>query len=648
MDRSKKKPPNRSIEVSHEYRRPLTQIELERLIGQWKERTGCQVKIVTAGKSHNAIKFEIFGGSASDLDKASQEINDWIHKSNTRAFASQRWAKLSAFDFNNWWYEQLAEWKTTEKQRFKGPLPQGDEGPHHKVTVPWSEKLANCTPPITPRDVFGNKLELLDPIRLSDEVYIVLSRTRDGGWPVEIMGYDMTRVEMAKQHYDNMVEKAANKHNNLMVPSNIVLDSREGDTVVLHEADEWWPDKSRFTPRLETLLMNDPGSFRQDPVHFTQFDNLHQVIRKALDMIRYEKSTYDFSVRFGCITLSEGRDLKPFGTENPGITWSTQNFIAALDKGKINCEVKKWVSKEGEEDGLLARLMSARHLLQPMTYKQPSLREIRPTFRGTWVFIDPNKDRLQPFSPSSHCVVVQIDWTEDEEGNYEKMPTRFFTLEQGKRIQKENMDVNLLELGVSKAWHFGLESMKPLRSKLVPPALVSFANQVKMIPGYDASSHDKDFAQWPSYPSLRLQISRLDKIYTFRIRKTSYNVEAIAMRYQTSSVTCWGLVVRHDEWASHLAELENLPPGGGASWKATMSLFFPEDGQDSISSNRDDTEAVNLETQAAPWGGLQLFVNKLMQLSEVTNSPEMLPEASPPPSPKRIAARSPWADDIVI
>ena len=190
--------------------------------------------------------------------------------------------------------------------------------------------------------------------------------------------------------------------------------------------------------------------------------------------------------------------------------------------------------------------------------------------------------------------------------------------------------------------------MKPLRSKLVPPALVSFANQVKMIPGYDTSSHKEDFAQWPSYPSLRMQINRLDKIYTFRIRKTSYNVEAIAMRYPTSSVTCWGLVVRHDEWTSHLAELESLPPGGGASWKATMSLFFPEDGQNSISSNTDDTEAVNLETQAAPWGGLQLFVNKLMQLSEVINFPEMLPEASPPPSPKRIAARSPWADDIVI
>jgi hypothetical protein len=43
--------------------------------------------------------------------------------------------------------------------------------------------------------------------------------------------------------------------------------------------------------------------------------------------------------------------------------------------------------------------------------------------------------------------VVQVDWTDDEEGRYEKGTPRFYRLEPGKGGPKKNMDVNLLELG---------------------------------------------------------------------------------------------------------------------------------------------------------------------------------------------------------
>jgi hypothetical protein len=44
-------------------------------------------------------------------------------------------------------------------------------------------------------------------------------------------------------------------------------------------------------------------------------------------------------------------------------------------------------------------------------------------------------------------VVVQIDWTEDEDGMYEKMSPVFYRLKPGNAAPIERMDINLLELG---------------------------------------------------------------------------------------------------------------------------------------------------------------------------------------------------------
>ena len=72
-----------------------------------------------------------------------------------------------------------------------------------------------------------------------------------------------------------------------------------------------------------------------------------------------------------------------------------------------------------------------------------SLNETRPKLLGTWVFRDPSRanDTIQLF------MVVQIDWTEDEHGMYEKGQARFYKLESGQMGMKGNMDINLLELG---------------------------------------------------------------------------------------------------------------------------------------------------------------------------------------------------------
>jgi hypothetical protein len=120
--------------------------------------------------------------------------------------------------------------------------------------------------------------------------------------------------------------------------------------------------------------------------------------------------------------------------------------------------------------------MSKTDLLEPTKsaayygYIPESLEKTRPTLRGTWVFHDPDRAVSQPLpaprhsgrpAPMSHkstakenvaptpeCLyVIQVDWTDDEEGQYEKGVPRFYKLKPGKFGPTRNMDVNMLELG---------------------------------------------------------------------------------------------------------------------------------------------------------------------------------------------------------
>jgi hypothetical protein len=125
---------------------------------------------------------------------------------------------------------------------------------------------------------------------------------------------------------------------------------------------------------------------------------------------------------------------------------------------------------------ILHRLMSCDNYLEPTKsaayfgYTPETLETTRPTFRGTWVFRDPNCAYSLPQAPVRHAgrpapllqkpnnnenaapsstslFVVQIDWTDDEEGSYEKGTPRFYKLGPGKRGPTKNTDINLLELG---------------------------------------------------------------------------------------------------------------------------------------------------------------------------------------------------------
>jgi hypothetical protein len=115
--------------------------------------------------------------------------------------------------------------------------------------------------------------------------------------------------------------------------------------------------------------------------------------------------------------------------------------------------------------------MTSDHLLEPTHPAQAffgsipsSLKETRPTFRATFIIEDPNQlvrassstAFRNPQSGPQNFILIQIDWTEDEFGEYEKMAPRYFKLKN--ESPKENLDINLIELAeyvtsARSTWH---------------------------------------------------------------------------------------------------------------------------------------------------------------------------------------------------
>jgi hypothetical protein len=217
-------------------------------------------------------------------------------------------------------------------------------------------------------------------------------------------------------------------------------------------------------------------------------------------------------------------------------------------------------------------------------------------------------------------IVVQVEWTEDEEGEYEKMSPRFYRLKQGKTGSITHMDIKLLELGDSRGWNFSLESMSVVSKSTVSPAVVAFANSVKMMRGYSLGSNEL-FAQWPRTPSVNIYNGRMEQVYTFGLKDTGYRVEAAKMWYPGVSMPCWGLAVHHREWELHLGELERLPPGRGAEWNDVVKTFFPDNGCSLTSAPKDKHgELLDLsELGISNEHGVRLLVTKLVELSNLVN-----------------------------
>jgi hypothetical protein len=203
--------------------------------------------------------------------------------------------------------------------------------------VHWPETLINEG--ISPRDVFGNKLETLDAIRMQNEVYIALDPNVGGTWRIKIAAAQMENIEAAEAHLRTMIDRVKAESMGLQHTLNMILDDQEGMEVCLEEAEEWWPNHhDRIVPRLlPSGMMDKPGSFRAEILHYTQLSKIQRSFQLALEAVRHKKGAYDLAIRLGCLAMSS----KHMKDEEIGKVYKKEVFQKSID-GSVGLEVKKW------------------------------------------------------------------------------------------------------------------------------------------------------------------------------------------------------------------------------------------------------------------------------------------------------------------
>jgi hypothetical protein len=158
---------------------------------------------------------------------------------------------------------------------------------------------------------------------------------------LEIRGSDINRARSAEQHVKILIEKVQLMfHNKVVYPNYMILDKRAGtkEGVVYERADRWWPDDGRhlIAPRLLPCAMTSsgPGEFWDlQPSHHCDIQN---EIQRALEIARYEKGSYDFSIRLGCLALRD--NVSSIGTKR-----GQEEFLSdIINKKGLDCVVKHW------------------------------------------------------------------------------------------------------------------------------------------------------------------------------------------------------------------------------------------------------------------------------------------------------------------
>jgi hypothetical protein len=181
---------------------------------------------------------------------------------------------------------------------------------------------------ITPRSVFGNKLENLNEIRMRDNVWITLLPVSSDTWAFEIQGFDTKTVHDAELHFYALISRVQSETLGVENKLNIILDETQGQDVALERADQWWPDKhDSIVPRLlPPPTTDDSKGFHHKEVHFEMLSTIQHSIELTLEHIRHQKGSFDFAVRLGCIALSRNQ----FREEQIGEVYSKEIFKQAI------------------------------------------------------------------------------------------------------------------------------------------------------------------------------------------------------------------------------------------------------------------------------------------------------------------------------
>lgn len=233
---------------------------------------------------------------------------------------------------------------------------------------------------------------------------------------------------------------------------------------------------------------------------------------------------------------------------------------------------------------------------------------------------------------------LEISWKErtDSSGSsqpeFEELSRTWTKLDRGTTSQSSLVDISLLNLKNSSAWHFELSASNAVDAHKLGPQLRSLANSIRAdIHDARQQRSDKPFVRW--YQQVHVRMLQQRTTYLFALKNSNYTLELT--RFQDRVYTrgthsfvepkCetyeprWSLEVYHSMWDTLFTRNEHLAVGAMVDWDDDVKTWFPEDddmedfaqvkgeaGFEQLVAKLDQVEKLVLRSESEMFGGMEV------------------------------------------
>lgn len=257
-------------------------------------------------------------------------------------------------------------------------------------------------------------------------------------------------------------------------------------------------------------------------------------------------------------------------------------------------------------------LRAADDLLDPRDSMDHALHDVKPIYTAVFIIADHAGDmRLEM---SWHEEENSLDSDQFELVELSRMWTR---LDRGAASQSSLVDISLLNLKNSSAWHFELSASHAVENNRLAPEHQNMADSVRIdINDARTQRTNKPFVRWNPYAQVKMLQQRIS--YLFALKNSNYTLELTRFqdrvytpRAHQSPPHCqdyeprWSLETYHSMWDTLLTRNEHLPVGAMVDWDDSVKTWFPED---------DDLK--NLE-QVKGGNGFEQLIEKLARVEKL-------------------------------
>jgi hypothetical protein len=233
---------------------------------------------------------------------------------------------------------------------------------------------------------------------------------------------------------------------------------------------------------------------------------------------------------------------------------------------------------------------------------------------------------------------LEISWKEraDNSGSsqaeFDELSRTWTRLDRGTTSQSSLVDISLLNLKNSSAWHFELSASNAVDTNRLAPDHYNMGESIRAnIQIARQQRTDMPFVRWSHYAHVKMLQQRTS--YLFALKNSTYTLELTrfqdrAFSYQTHSLgepNCevyeprWSLEVYHSMWDTLLTRNEHLDVGAMADWDDGVKTWFPEDddmedfaqvkgeaGFEQLVAKLGQVEKLVLRSESEMFGGMEI------------------------------------------